>query len=345
MDLRVEEKLHEAGRAQIRQTAADVEVRVAIRRARDVFVQRHPWLKHQSAIGLIILLTSVAGTGSAALLYINGHISAWLCVPLLAFFASIAHEIEHDTIHTLYFKNHPRMRDFIFALTWVLKPNGPNPWVRNTVHLHHHRYSGTPEDIEEQFIGNGSPYGPLRFLIMADPLFSLSLFPTVRRNSKAFRLWQLPAAFLPMHAIFTAIWVAWLAAHTALWVNPDTDLLTAKDMHLLNTLMVLCVAPGILRVFSLQFISSSMHYFGGVKGLLAETQVLNKWYLLPLQLFCFGFGLTHSIHHIVVGQPFYLRHLIRHQCYPAMRQRGVRFNDMGTFRRRNHYLDPSAAAD
>jgi hypothetical protein len=59
--------------------------------------------------------------------------------------------------------------------------------------------------------------------------------------------------------------------------------------------------------------------------------------MLPFQLFCFGFGMTHSIHHIVVGQPFYLRHMIRKQCYPAMQQHGVNFNDLGTFRRRNRY--------
>ena len=82
---------------------------------------------------------------------------------------------------------------------------------------------------------------------------------------------------------------------------------------------------------------STTFYFGGVNGLLAETQVVNRWYLMPLQLFCFGFGMTHSIHHIVVGQPFYLRHLIRKECYPAMQKYGVNFNDMGTFRRRNHY--------
>jgi hypothetical protein len=52
----------------------------------------------------------VAGTGLVAMLHIRGYISGWIWVPLMAFFASIAHEIEHDMIHTLYFKNHPWMR-------------------------------------------------------------------------------------------------------------------------------------------------------------------------------------------------------------------------------------------
>ncbi len=334
---RAKKKVAAPGRVGARQTAAELKVRRAIRRAGTGFVQRHPWLKYQSAIGLIILLAVVGGTGFGALLYVRGRISAWICVPLLAFLASIAHEIEHDTIHALYFKNRPWMRHLVFAMVWLLRPNTPNPWIRKTIHLHHHRNSGQPEDIEEQLIGNGYPYRPLRFLIMADPLFAWRLFPILRRNSKAFRSRLMIGAMLPMHPVFTAIWVAWLAAHAALWMHPNAQPFLHLDVHLLNLLMVLCVAPAVLRVFCLQFISSTMHYFGGVNGLLAETQVVNKWYMMPFQLFCFGFGMTHSIHHIVVGQPFYLRHLIRKECYPAMQKYGVNFNDMGTFRRRNHY--------
>lgn len=324
-------------RVATRQTTAELNVRREIRRAGTRFIECHPWLRYQSAIALILLLAVVAGTVCTVLFYIRGRISAWICVPLIAFFASIAHEIEHDTIHELYFKDRPWVRHLFFATVWLLRPNTPNPWIRKTIHLHHHRNSGQPEDIEEQLIGNGYPYRPLRFLVMADPLFAWCLFPILRRNSKAFRPWVMVGAMLPMHLVFAGIWIAWIAAHAAMWVNHGVQPFSHVNLDLLNLLMVLCVAPGVLRVFCLQFTSSTMHYFGGVNGLLAETQVMSKWYLLPFQFFCFGFGLTHSLHHIVVGQPFYLRHLIRKQCYPAMQRYGVNFNDMGTFRRRNHY--------
>ncbi len=88
-----EQKPATSGRVAARQTPADLAVRVAIRRARDAFVERHPWLEYQSAIGLFILLAVVAGTGSVVVLYVRGSISAWICVPLLAVLASIAHEI------------------------------------------------------------------------------------------------------------------------------------------------------------------------------------------------------------------------------------------------------------
>jgi hypothetical protein len=38
-----------------------------------------------------------------------------------------------------------------------------------------------------------------------------------------------------------------------------------------------------------------------------QTQVLNPWWMLPFQLFCFNFGSTHAIHHFVVRDPFYIR--------------------------------------
>jgi hypothetical protein len=37
--------------------------------------------------------------------------------------------------------------------------------------------------------------------------------------------------------------------------------------------------------------------------------VLNRWYLLPFQLFCCNFGSTHSIHHFWVPDPFHMRRL------------------------------------
>lgn len=48
-----------------------------------------------------------------------------------------------------------------------------------------------------------------------------------------------------------------------------------------------------------------------------------------------NFGSTHAIHHFVVGQPFYLRQMIAAKAHEVLRNQGVRFNDLGTFRRAN----------
>jgi hypothetical protein len=95
----------------------------------------------------------------------------------------------------------------------------------------------------------------------------------------------------------------------------------------------------VLRGACLHFISSNMHYFGDVEegNIVQQTQVLNRWYLAPLQLFCANFGSTHGIHHFVPSDPFYVRQLTARAAHRAMRDNGVRFNDLGTFRRANRF--------
>jgi hypothetical protein len=75
---------------------------------------------------------------------------------------------------------------------------------------------------------------------------------------------------------------------------------------------------------------------------LQQCQVLNVWWLLPLQLFCCNFGSTHAIHHFVVKEPFYIRQWTAAAGHRALRDVGVRFNDLGTFARANRYHDDDA---
>ncbi len=66
--------------------------------------------------------------------------------------------------------------------------------------------------------------------------------------------------------------------------------------------------------------------------------MLNAWWQFSFLLFCFNFGGTHAIHHFVVKEPFYIRQWTAAQAHRAMREMGVRFNDMGTFRRANRFI-------
>ncbi|HRB93025.1 MAG TPA: hypothetical protein PLT17_06445 [Chitinophagales bacterium] len=93
-------------------------------------------------------------------------------------------------------------------------------------------------------------------------------------------------------------------------------------------------------MYCLHFITSNMHYYGDVEAgnIMQQTQVLNKWYFIPFQLFCFNFGSTHAIHHFVVNETFYIRQLTATKAHSVMREQGVRFNDLGTFTRANRYF-------
>ena len=111
----------------------------------------------------------------------------------------------------------------------------------------------------------------------------------------------------------------------------------ATVLRVVSFLTVVWIGPNVLRVACLHFISSNMHYYGDVEdgNVVEQTQVLNRWWLVPIQLFCANFGSTHGIHHFVPNDPFYVRQLTAKTAHPAMRNNGVRFNDLGTFRRAN----------
>ncbi|MCB1160910.1 MAG: hypothetical protein KDK45_25635 [Leptospiraceae bacterium] len=119
-------------------------------------------------------------------------------------------------------------------------------------------------------------------------------------------------------------------------------------VNILNIIAVVYILPNVLRQTCLQFISSNIHYFGDIRegrdGTLEQTQVLNSPLFILPHLFCFNFGSTHGIHHIVVNQPFYIRQMVASEAHRAMKEEGMRFNDFGTFLRANRYHKESYKA-
>jgi hypothetical protein len=310
--------------------------------------ERHPWLRHQDAIGLGIMAFSLAGMAICAWLYARGSMPAWVCVPLVAVFASFIHELEHDLIHFLYFKRRPWVNHLMLAVGWVVRPSTINPWIRRRIHLHHHKHSGTETDVEERGITNGEPWGLRRFLMIGDGLLSI-LFralaaPNLRRAGR--RIFRGLAAYFPVGWLHFTIWYWFLGFHL---IDGAARLagfpigwseVTLANMHVVDFLTVVWVGPNVLRSFCLHLVSSNMHYYGDVqdRNIMQQTQVWNRWWLFPFHLFCFNFGSTHAIHHFVVGEPFYIRQWTAPEAHAVMRRMGVRFNDFGTFRRANRFL-------
>ena len=54
----------------------------------------------------------------------------------------IAHEIEHDAIHRLYFTRNKPAQHVMFAVVWLLRPYTDQPVGAPPVHLLHHEVSG-----------------------------------------------------------------------------------------------------------------------------------------------------------------------------------------------------------
>ena len=315
-------------------------IRVAVRARSRELRARHPILKHQDALGAGFLAVATLGVIGAAVAYALGVIAWWVAVPAAAVFMALAHEIEHDAIHRLYFTRNKPAQHAMFAVVWLLRPYTISPWARKPLHLLHHEVSGTPRDLEERGITNGEPWGLKRLVMMIDPLAAVMLRlpadPTKRRAKLRF----IAKAWFPLTFIALGIWYSFLALGI---VNLATGGAVAGGGALgavfavIQFLTVVWIGPNVLRVACLHFITTNMHYYGDVEegNVVQQTQVLNRWWLAPLQLFCCNFGSTHGIHHFVPSDPFYLRQLTARAAHEAMRANGVRFNDLGTFRRAN----------
>lgn len=316
----------------------------AIRAASRGLRARHPFLKHQDAIGLILLLLSVGAAVAAGAAYLGGWLPAWATIVLVAFATSIVHEIEHDLIHLQYFRKNPVVHAGMMALGWLVRPNTINPWLRKELHLHHHKMSGTPTDLEERAITNGESFDLKRLVMMADGVAALLFRLPPSRRARRMVVAKFIAGYFPLGWLHFPLWYGFLAVHAAraIWGNETFPGFSPA----FDAAVVVWAAPNVLRSFCLNFVSSSMHYYGDVTpgNVLEQTQVLNARRFLPLQLFCFNFGSTHAIHHFVANEPFYVRQWTAAAAHAALRENGIPFNDLGTFRRANRRYEKAPAA-
>lgn len=335
-------------------------IRTVVLKAGDDLRARHPWLQHQDAIGATVMVVSLLGMIASGWLYIEGVIAWWVCVPVTAIFASFIHELEHDLIHQMYFRTKPWANSLMLAVGWLARASTVNPFVRRKLHLHHHKVSGTESDLEERGITNGERWGLRRLLMTGDNILAVVLRPaTMRKAARQYIKAQQPAskqafariareqsmAYVPLGNVYYLLFHTWVVWHAVAWAAPLLGLAFSgpdwlrNAMPYLDVFAVVYMLPCLLRTFSIHFISSNMHYYGDVeaRNAMQQCQVLNPWWLMPLQVFCFNFGSTHAIHHFAVKEPFYVRQWNARIAHQVMREMGVRFNDFGTFRRANRF--------
>lgn len=303
--------------------------------------EKYLFLKFQNLIGLGIMLMSLVGMVTSGWLYYIEAIPAWGCILASAFFASLSHELEHDLIHQQYFRHNIFMHNMMMFVVWIMRPNTVHPWYRRDIHFLHHKTSGTEQDLEERLVGNGVAYGVLRYLVMFDGLLGmLTRAGLLKKEVKRFNLKEILFAAFPFATFYFATWYFFLGFHAYDFLAADQALYPLwflSVMDVINFLVVVLIAPNFVRSGCLNFITSNMHYYGGVTNLIQQTQVLKPWFLMPLQFFCFNFGSTHGIHHFVVGQPFYLRQMVAKAAHKVMKENGVRFDDFSTFLTNNRY--------
>lgn len=313
-------------------------IRRWIRLCESRLVSRAPWLAHQNLLGAALLTLSAGGMVGLGWMYWLGWIAAPVCVLGNAFLASILHELEHDLIHGLYFKNHRFFKNAMMLVVWAFRGNVPHGWYRRTIHFHHHAVSGTTTDVEERLVGLGAPWSVRRCLISVDGFLAFVLnAKELERQVPGFRRRELALAALPFYPLFAVVLVSFAIYHVELALGVAPSAMLEAAYPAVAVLAVTWVAPNYLRQAALSIVSSNVHYYGDVESVHQETQLLHPAFLWPLQLFCFNFGATHSFHHYVVEQPFYLRQLVAPRVTPYLRKCGVRENDTGTFWRANRF--------
>ena len=320
---------------------------------------KYPFLQHQNAIGFFIFLFSIAMIVLSAVLYLQGTIGVIAVVLSVAFWTSLLHELEHDLIHYMYFKKNKFMHNLMMLGVWVFRPMTINPWFRRDLHFHHHRTSGTKTDIEERGVTNGETWGFRRFITTADILLGGILRGNIIRKDiiEAVKNGELPKeqalvfkkvkmyGMMPFTLALYFVWYFFLAHYALHFISDIFNLgyqspaIIEAQFKWINPLVAILIFPNLFRMFSLHFITSNMHYYGDVElgNVMQQTQVLNKWYFLPFQLFCFNFGSTHAIHHFVVNETFYVRQMTAAKAHKVMQEQGVRFNDVASIKRANRF--------
>lgn len=330
-----------------------------IQKSYTAFREKYSILNHQNAIGFSIFLFCIIASAYIGYLWWVGIVPAWLLIIVNAFLFGILHELEHDLIHWMYFKENKVVHHTMMFLIWLARPLTINPWIRRVFHYHHHSFSGTLHDVEERGVTNGEKWSLKRLiftpdLVIGNLLRVRKLFKDISNEVKLgnikletgnklkhYGLLALIPITIISHVILYIFSVHWLLGLSNIWFNtgwylPDT---INQLLDVLSPVIYIVLLPNLLRQFSLHLITSNLHYFGDVEkgNIMEQTQVLNAWWTTPLQVFCFFFGWTHAIHHFVVNETFYIRHFTRKKAHEIMKEYGVRFNDFESMKRANRY--------
>lgn len=351
--------MHESNVEEVTHQQRTKIIRKEIQKSYELFRSKHTILNHQNAIGFSIFLFCILVSGFMGYLWMQDSISSWLLIVVNAFLFGVLHELEHDLIHWMYFKENKIVHHFMLFAIWLARPLTINPWIRRTFHYHHHSFSGTLHDVEERGVTNGEKWSLKRLiftpdLVLGNLLRVRKLFSDITNEVKLGNLRLETAnklktygllALIPITIISHVILYAFTLELLLKWVNPMFE--TAYSLpHFVTQALEWCkpviyivLLPNLLRQFSLHLITSNLHYFGDVEkgNVMEQTQVLNVWWTFPLQVFCFFFGWTHAIHHFVVNETFYIRHFTRKKAHTIMKEYGVRFNDFESMFRANRY--------
>ncbi|CAF3350829.1 unnamed protein product [Rotaria sp. Silwood2] len=320
------------------------EISRAIKQSDAAIRQEYLWLYHQDWICALIFTSSLLLMLLFSYLYLSNYLSAMSTIVLIAFAISLLHELEHDIIHNLYFKKYKWIQNVMFLFIWVAKLH-ISPWHRRQIHLKHHLLSGQINDAEERLIGLGLSPNYKRMAVSMHPFGGVLVSNDISKDAKFLNLFTLQLHNAPMLLTFLLVNLSFLGYNLFFFIYCclSYDINTIYGIHtfypIIRTLAVCLCFPNLLRQACLVLMSTASHYYGDIplNTVYYQNQILDSWYVLPFQAFCFNFGATHIVHHYVPSQPFYIRHFTARAVKNIMIKLGVRNNDFGILWRNNRY--------
>lgn len=302
--------------------------------------QRLPLLDYQDTIGMAFFVGAISISLASSYAYLTSMLPWYFTIPITALAVSVIHEMEHDLIHNQYFRGQKWVQSIMFSLIWLFKFHA-NPWYRRDIHHWHHRVSGQSNDIEERFLGLGMQMNWQRLGVTLHPLGMINEIPNIKRDAKeAFDLEYLNRSSIlvagVVHATIKAFPILLLCSYF-FEATPGGSL--EWWSNLATNMMVIVVYPLVLRQSCLVAMSTACHYYGDIPehNVFFQNQIVDHWLLWPFQMFCWGFGSTHIIHHYIPNQPFYMRSIIKNAVHKEMIKQGVRKNDWGIIQRANRW--------
>lgn len=120
-----------------------------IREQVNAFRQRYPILRHQDTLGAGIQACALAGMLGSSALYVSRYLAWWACCSTRSS-ASLTHELEHDLIHCMHFRKQRMPHNLMMTLVC---PSAINPWMRQHLHLNHHKDSGSRRPLPTASLG------------------------------------------------------------------------------------------------------------------------------------------------------------------------------------------------
>src|SRR5690606_23787094 len=153
--------------------------------------------------------------------------------------------------------------------------------------------------------------------------------------------------FVPLSILYYGLFYLFVVFHVSNAIVPlfgyemRWSQVVLEAMPIINFIAVIWLIPNFIRSFSLQFVSSNMHYYGDIdpRDVITQTQVLTPWWMMPFQLFSCNFSAPHAIHHSVLKEALYTRPMTSKTAPKVMKEAAGQLNDLSTLKRLNRWKD------